>query len=453
MSPPLPAMQPAKPAALRPAPGVPAAGYAKPARLQPIDINLDANEGASVPKLTLDVMAARAVTASALRQYPEADSLQSAIAQTLSVRPEQVLVTAGADDALDRIAASTLSASHPAATTPYAPPRAVLTTPTFEMIGRYVRLRGGIASEVPWLDGPLPIDEISLAITSNSAPARVVFLVTPNNPTGAAVSASQVSSVLSVCRSAGTVLCIDQAYGEFADTDLCAQFASEPGVVITRTFSKAWGLAGLRIGYAVGDPQIISWMRAVGQPFAASAVSLSIAQQWLAQGRPAMQAFVGRVRAERTALSALLRSTGQTVIESHANFVLARFADNPASNHPRGSRALLIADLLAAQGIAVRTFSREPLFDMLRITLPGDEAIMLRLTSALHVALIPGRGDFALCQTSSAVTAARAAGSLAIGLLAEDSSVADVEALLRAGAARVISSPSQLSSLIAEANS
>ncbi len=441
------------PVTLRPAPGVPTAGYSKPARLQPIDINLDANEGASVPKPTLDAMAARAVTAGALRHYPAADSLQSAIAQTLNVSPEQVLVTAGADDALDRIAAATLSASHPSTPAQYTPPRGVLTTPTFEMIGRYIRLRGGIASEVPWLDGAFPTDQLTQAITNQSAPARVVFLVSPNNPTGAAISGSQVASVLSVCRAAGAVLCIDQAYGEFADTDLCAQFASEPGVVITRTFSKAWGLAGLRIGYAVGDPQIISWMRAVGQPFAASAVSLSIAQQWLAQGQPAMQAFVSRVRAERAELSALLRSTGQTVIESHANFVLTRFADSSAITRPRGSRALLIADLFASQGIAVRSFSKEPLVDMLRITLPGDEALMLRLTSALQAAILPGRGNFALCQTPSAVFVARAASAFAIGLLAENSPLADVEALLRAGAARVLSNRAELTTLITEANS
>ena len=444
--------QPVAPVALRPAPGVPASSYAKPARLQPIDLNLDANEGAFVPQLALQAMAARAVTTNALRHYPATDSLQSAIAQSLNLAPAQVLITAGADDALDRVAAATLSANHTASTTPYTPPRAVLTSPTFEMIGRYIRLRGGVPSEVPWLHGPLPVGQLTHAITGESAPARVVFLVTPNNPTGAAISPAEVSSVLEACRSTGTVLCIDQAYGEFADTDLCAQFVHEPGVIITRTFSKAWGLAGLRIGYAVGDPQVISWMRAVGQPFAASAVSLSIAQQWLAQGRPVMQAFVDRVVAERAVLTSLLRKTGQHVIESQANFILARFPDKQAANQPCGSRAQLIADLLAAQGIATRTFSKDPLAEMLRITLPGDETSMGRLTQALQAALIPGHGNFIICQTASAVAAARAAGEFAIGVLPGGLADTSAEALLRAGAARVLRSPTELSSLIAEAN-
>ena len=140
------------------------------------------------------------------------------------------------------------------------------------------------------------------------------------------------------------------------------QIASElPNALVIRTLSKGWGLAGLRVGYALGAPAVIRWLRTVGNPYAVSGLSAALAARRLRGADHALKVFVARVRTKRAALSDVLREIGATPLPSQANFVLARFADAAAT-----------WDSLARCGIAVRTFPEHPhLVDYLRIHLPG----------------------------------------------------------------------------------
>ena len=144
--------------------------------------------------------------------------------------------------------------------------------------------------------------------------------------------------------------------------------------MLVRTFSKAFGLAGLRVGYAIGAERVIEWLRAAGSPYPVAGPSLALAQRALAHtGRP-RNAYLDRIRCERDQLRSSLAQYAITTVPSQANFVLARFPD-----------ALSVQKRLAKGGISVRAFPDDPrLASWLRITCPDDEDQFARLTAALE---------------------------------------------------------------------
>ena len=284
--------------------------------------------------------------------------MEAQFAARFDVDPARVLVTAGADEAIQRIALAALEPGRIAAAT----------MPTFEMIGRAVRLAGAKLREIPWLDGPLPIETLAEAASSSA----VTFAVTPNNPTGSVIGTDALLGVADVTG----LLVADLAYAEYASDDPTPKLLQRPNALVLRTLSKAWGLAGLRVGYAIGPAEVVDAMRAAGGPYTVSAPSLAIAEDWLSAGAMRVGAHVQRVRAERAELTALLADLGARPLPSEANFVLARFQD-AAGAHAR----------LRALGVHVRAFATAPLRDCLRITCPGDRDDFILLCRALRAAL------------------------------------------------------------------
>jgi HAD superfamily hydrolase (TIGR01548 family) len=149
-------------------------------------------------------------------------------------------------------------------------------------------------------------------------------------------------------------------------------------VLVFRTFSKAWGCAGLRVGYAAGDPRVITWLRSVGHPYPAASASLVAVSAALERGCGRPDGVVGHVRSNRARLAAELAALGAEPLPSDANFVLARFAD-----------AGWVHTGLAALGVAVRAFRGPALADHLRLTVPPDGADLDRLLAALRTVLAP----------------------------------------------------------------
>lgn len=328
----------------------------------PIDLRLDANEG-SVPCVDLAALVTKA-DAESTRCYPCASSLERTIAARLNVRPAQVMVTAGADEAIDRVCRALLGLGS----------ELILPAPTFEMIARFARLAGATVVSPPWPSGPFPTEAVLERISERTA---MIAVVSPNNPTGAVASARDLEALSKAAPHA--LLVVDLAYTEFADEDLTAVALAISNAVVLRTLSKAWGLAGLRIGYAAGPEGVITAMRGAGGPFSASALSLAAAEESLRSGGPTMQRSVARVRLERARLRDLLAELGAVPVDSQANFVLAEF-DNPD----------WVWRALAGLGIAVRRFDEgSGLERSLRITCPGVEASFDRLCAGLRAAVHP----------------------------------------------------------------
>ncbi len=359
--PPTAAPQPSRPrptdavAALRP--------YHATRPLTPVDLILDSNEGAPPPPELLAQLAK--IDADLLRRYPRGKGdLESLLAERFKLEPTQVLVTAGGDEAIDRVCRAMLGPGR----------EIIIPAPSFEMIPHYASLSGGRVVHVNWRTPDFPLNAIRDVISEDTA---VISFVTPNNPTGFIASGAALRELSQMAPHA--VILADLAYAEFADEDLTDAALGLPNVVVTRTFSKAWGLAGLRVGYAMGPDHVIGWLRAAGGPYNVSAVSLMLAEQQLRHGAKAMQRYVDSVREERRALGEQLTALGATVGPSEGNFLFPKFGN-----------ASLVRDLLASQGVAVRHFgNRLELTDGLRITLPGDADDFARLVNALQVALAP----------------------------------------------------------------
>jgi histidinol-phosphate aminotransferase len=336
--------------------------YRTPPPSPAVDLRLDGNEGAVPPASLLETLPP--LGPEVVRCYPDATALEALLAQRLGVQPGQVLATAGGDDAIDRICRAFLAPGR----------QLILPEPSFEMIGRYAALVGAEVVSVPWPGGPFPTEEI---VASAGPHTAMIAVVSPNNPTGAVATPADLTRLAGAVPQA--LLMVDLAYTEFATKDLTGPALELSGAVVVRSLSKAWGLAGLRVGYAVGPARTIDVLRAAGHPYAVSGPSLHLAAARLEDAGPEVPAFIDRVRQERETLVSLLGELGARPQPSQANFVLARFAD-----------AALVHESLAALGIAVRIFpSRAELEGALRITCPGNPAGFERLSVALRTVLAP----------------------------------------------------------------
>lgn len=333
--------------------------YHAPQRPAGMKLVIDLNEG---PQVSPEVLASLAkIDGEKLRRYPDASRLEALLAERFGVPAGRVVVTAGGDDAIERLCRATLAPGT----------EMILPAPTFEMFRRYAHFAGAKVVDLAWPTGAFPTDAVIAATNENT---RLIAVVSPNNPTGAVATAADLRRVAEAAPHA--LVLLDGAYAEFADEDLTSAALTLPNVAIVRTFSKARGLAGLRVGYAVVPEKVADWMRAVGAPFANAATSLVIAENDLVTGDARLAATVAQVKLERVRLQKLLTELGAEALPSQANFVLAKVSDPTA-----------LRDSLFARGIAIRSFAGKPgMENFVRISCPAKAADMDYLETALREA-------------------------------------------------------------------
>lgn len=335
--------------------------YAAPASSHPIDLRLDRNEGRGPDQALVDAL--QQCDSMALRQYPSCRGLESDIATRFGIAAERVVVTAGGDDAIQRLCRAFLGPGC----------SLVVPTPTFEMIPRIAGWEGASVVTVDWREPRYPTDAV---LQAASPQTRMVAMVSPNNPTGGWATENDLIRVSEALPNA--VVMVDAAYAEFGDADLTATALTLPNAVVLRTFSKAQGLAGLRIGYAMGPEPLINAVRSAGLPYPVSQPSILMAQTAFARGTEP-PAYVEAVIKERQQLAATLNACGWNARPSQGNFV---FAEGPDERWFR--------DAMAAMGIAIRCWPDSvELAGSVRITCPGSSADFARVTSAIRTALRP----------------------------------------------------------------
>ena len=245
--------------------------------------------------------------------------------------------------------------------------------------------RGAGVVDIP-RRGPRDGFAMDVPAVREAAPAcALLWLCSPNNPTGLAEPAGSIERLLEDLAADATaegglppVVVLDEAYAEFAGTSLVELRHRYPRLVVVRTASKAYALAGLRVGFAVGDRSVLAEIEPYRPPGSVSVVSVTIVTEALRQ--PAeMEANVARLTAERERLAAALSAEGWDVGPSITNFLLADF-ETPA-------RAAAVADHLLRRGLVPRTFGpAHPLADHLRLTVRSVEE---------DDRLIEGAGDLA----------------------------------------------------------
>jgi histidinol-phosphate aminotransferase len=325
-----------------------------------VDLRLDGNEGRIPPVDLLDRLAAHGPEI--VRRYPDRAELEATLAARVGLSPEAVLVTAGADDALDRLCRAYLEPGR----------NLVVATPTFEMIPRYARLAGAKVRTTPWPHGGFPVNKVLDLADKDTG---IIAVVTPNNPTGQVATSEDLSRLAD--GAPGAVLLVDLAYGEFADEDLMPTVLELPNAVGVRSLSKAWGLAGLRVGWVAGPTDLITPLRAAGGPYAVTGPSLRMALDSLGD-ETEVSGFTSTIRREREQLAADLTALGAEPVPSQGNFVYARFED-----------PVWVRDGLAGLGVGVRLFEPKPGPGPLRISCPGSAKDFTRLRAGLRTVLEP----------------------------------------------------------------
>ena len=334
-------------------------------------LRFDLNTSPEPPEFVAGILAAGAFDAP-LSEYPPSDygRLVETASRVYGVATDELLVGAGADEILDLVGKAFLPSGG----------RAVVPVPTYAMYRVVTEQRGATAVLVPRLGAEegyaLDIERTRAAVLD----AEVVWLCSPNNPTGLPEPDGSIETLLDViavdAAVAGrtpAIVVLDEAYAEFVGASLVELRHRHPNLVVVRTASKAYALAGLRVGFAIARPETIARIAPYRPPGSVSTISVTVVTEALADPR-GMRANVARVDAERDRLATALGDAGWSVGPTVTNFILVDFGTIEG--------AAAVATGLLRRGLVPRTFgSGHPLANALRLTI-RDEAGNDRLIAA-----------------------------------------------------------------------
>lgn len=289
----------------------------------------------------------------AVHRYPDplSTALRTALAGQLGVDAEDIVTGAGSLGALNQIIKTFAGVNADGVQD-----EVIYAWRSFEAYPILVGIMGARSVQVPNLpDGAHDLDAMAAAVTDRT---RLILVCTPNNPTGPAVTESQIRSFLAKVPATVPVV-IDEAYFEFCAASSIPEgeepplngldiYRDYPNVIILRTFSKAQGLAGLRVGYSISHPQITRHLRVAATPFAVSALAERAAVASI-EHQEAVMARVRHIVAERERVTARLRELGYEFPSTYANFVWL----------PLGERTGEFVDLMNRNALSVRAFGSE----------------------------------------------------------------------------------------------
>jgi histidinol-phosphate aminotransferase len=281
-----------------------------PGRTVPGAIKLASNETVDGPLPSVRSAIDRA--AETLNRYPDNGyvELKERLAKHVNFAPEHIAVGCGSVSLCQQLVQITATVGD----------EVLFGWRAFEVYPLQVRVAGATPVPVPLLDHTHDLDAMLAAITDRT---RLIFICNPNNPTSTVVAPDDLARFVDAVP-ADVVICIDEAYVEYIRDGLApdslALARDHPNVIVLRTFSKAYGLAGARVGYAVGDPDLITALGKVYVPFTASTLAQAAAIASL-DAAEELLARTDAVVAERGRVSAALRAAGYRLPPSQANFV------------------------------------------------------------------------------------------------------------------------------------
>ena len=319
-------------------------------------LRLDFNENTFAPSpRVLETIAA--LTAEGLTKYPERAPVEQIVAAHLGLAPQQVLLTNGVDEAIHIICAAFLESED----------EAVVWTPSFFMYDVSIELMapGGLRRVQSDASMSFPLERLLAAITPRT---KLVVIASPNNPTGAVVERELLLQVAAAAPHA--VLLVDEAYFHFHGETTLQDVSSVPNLLVTRTFSKAYGLANLRLGMVAGNERLIGFLRKVCSPYNVNGVALACLPPALGDDAY-LQWYVSAITEGRQRLMGGLDRLGVPYFPSHANFLLMRIGPSHAA----------LVQAMRRRGVLLRDRSTDPGCDgFVRITVGVGE----QNTTALH---------------------------------------------------------------------
>jgi len=275
-----------------------------------------------------------------LNRYPEPHprALAQRLAELYGVNAAQLLPGRGSDESIDLVVRGFCRAGVD---------NVIICPPTFGMYAVAARIQGAEVREVPLLSGDFSLDSAAV-LAACDASTRVVFLCSPNNPTGNAMDSAAVQQVL-VALAGKALVVVDEAYIEFSgDASLTQSLARFPNLVVLRTLSKAFGLAGARVGSLIAAPEIVALLAKVIPPYSIPQLTIEAVLTTLMPPQLAVQRErVAQVRAERERVCAALtpKKSLRRLWPSVTNFLLADFADAEVTLAAARDAKLLIRDM------------------------------------------------------------------------------------------------------------
>jgi histidinol-phosphate aminotransferase len=322
-------------------------------------IKLNTNENPYAPSPAVARAVAATVAGRTLAKYPDplATVFRLRAAEILGIEPDWILCGNGSDDLLTILVRTFVGAGECLR----------VPTPSYILYRTLAGIQGArceeIAYERDWTLG----DGFAASRTASGADIRLAIIANPNSPSGTLLPPDRIGELAARLPCA---LVVDEAYGDFADANCLDLVRENERVIVTRSFSKSYALAGLRFGFAVARPQVIEQLQKVKDSYNCDALSIAAAtaaiddQAWLAENR-------AKIITTRRRLTDALRGLGYDAVESQANFVWC--------THPRRPHRP-VYEALKQQGILIRYMQYAGWGDGLRITVGTDEEIDAFLT-------------------------------------------------------------------------
>jgi histidinol-phosphate aminotransferase len=319
-------------------------------------LRLDFNENtlACSPKVR---EALNRITTADLTRYPERAPVEALVARSLGLDPDQVALTNGVDEAIHVLFETFLEEGD----------ELLLPVPTYTMYEVYVSATD--ARAVPVLAGDdlsFPFERLLAAITPRT---KIIAIANPNSPSGSVATREQLVEI--ALRAPHAVLLVDEAYFHFFGETMMDLVGKIPNLIVARTFSKAYGLAGLRLGLLAGPTESLRWIKRVLSPYSVNQLALACLPPAL-EDTAYLNWYVGEVLAARTEFEAALDRSGIRRWPSSANFVLIDIG----AQHKEFTR------LMSEAGVLVRDRSSDPGCDgRVRVTIGTREQMQLAIVA------------------------------------------------------------------------
>ena len=305
--------------------------------------------------------AIQSITAADLTRYPERGPVESLAAQHLGLSAQQVILTNGVDEAIHILCQAFLDIGD----------ELLLPVPTYTMYEIYASATDAKIVQVPSCEGQsgkdfsFPFESLLKAITPKT---KIIAIANPNSPTGSVVTRAQILQIAEAAPQA--VILVDEAYYHFYGQTVIDLIGQVPNLIAARTFSKAYGLASLRIGLLAGPESLLKWTRRVLSPYSVNHVAL-VALTAALQDQTYLNWYVEQVLQARKEFLAALTKIGLQYWATEANFVLVNIG--PAHKE--------FCATMRAQGILVRDRSADPGCEgLVRITIGTPEQMQQALT-------------------------------------------------------------------------
>lgn len=329
-------------------------------------VPLDRNERLSpLPDAVVEELRA-GISSELVTTYPVLDSTYADLGSAVGLPRERLLLTSGSDAAFKALYQSYVRPGD----------RVVMLDPTYAMYAVYARMFEATPVTVPFADD-LSLDPERL-LEAIAPGTRLVLIPNPNQPTGTLLAGEVLDELIERASSVGALVLVDEAYFPFSGTTVLPAVAERPNLVVTRTFSKAWGLAGLRVGFAAAHPEVVRTLSKVRSVYDITALSAHCVRVLLSHPEVA-EDYVAEVDAGRELLTARAKELGLEAIDCRTNFLPIRVT-------ARAEPEPLVAALRDRGFLVKGPFGTPCLRDCIRATL-GPPALMAEFAAALAESL------------------------------------------------------------------